>query len=326
MAITLLRTAAGSAPSVGQYRAFQDLGLRVVAADCDPLSVGFAFANASYQVPRSDDPEYIPTLLRICEMEAVDWLMPSLDEELVLIATRSAEFEHVGTRLLISSLACLQICTDKLRTFEFFTANGIPTPGTHDGMDFNLADVGCYPQVVKPRSGRGSDQVFVARNEKELRFFLDYVRCPVVQTHIAGIELTIDVLSDLQARPLSIRPRVRIQTDSGISYKGATTVNSQVITWADLIARRLGLIGLANIQCFIDNVGAIWFTEVNARLAGSATLTFAADPGFSQALADLLAGKEPTVQAPEIKPLLMLRYWSEVYLDPGQLVKLCRKP
>lgn len=326
MSLTILRTAAGSAPSVTQYQAFQKLGMRVVAVDSSPLSVGFAFAEASYVVPRADIPGYVEALLRICQRESVDWLLPALDEELTLLAHRRDEFERSGTRILAPSLDCLEICTDKLKTYEFFETNGIPTPKTRNGESLDLSEITEYPQVVKPRSGRGTSNVFVARNVDELRFFVGYVPRPVVQKHICGTELTIDILSDLEARPLFIRPRLRMQTDSGISYKAATVSNAEVSEFASQIASRLGLLGLANIQCFVEQSGGIQFTEVNARLAGTAALTFAADGAFPRVLADLLSGKKLSPAPREAKPLLMLRYWSEVYLEPEQASKLCREP
>ena len=325
MPVTLLRTAAGSAPTVTQYEVFQRSGTRVIAADSDPLSVGFVFADAAYVVPRADAPEYVETLLRICERESVNWLLPALDEELVVIASCRHEFERIGTSVLASPLASLQICTDKLKTYNFFCSWGIPTPLTLDGENLDVSEVHSYPQVVKPRSGRGSTNVFVARNERELRFFLDYIPRPVVQTYVAGTELTIDVLSDLGARPLFVRPRYRLQTDSGISFKAATTSNERIANWAAIIAEELSLIGPTNIQCFVDHAGAIWFTEINARLAGSVALTFAASPDFFQALADLLAGRPVNPTSELAKPLIMLRYWSETYVEPDRVSGLCRK-
>jgi len=322
--LTILRTAAGSAPTVTHYELFRQSGIRVVAADSDPLSVGFVFADAAYVVPMAAASEYIETLLKICEQERVNWLMPALDEELVTVAMRHKDFEQIGTKVLVSPLDSLRICTDKLETYRYFCSTGIPTPATKCGRNIDLSQV-TYPQIVKPQSGRGSTNIFVAHNQRELKFFLDYVPEPIVQTYIKGNELTIDVLSDLQARPIFVLPRYRLQTDSGISFKAVTTTHERIATYAARIAEGLRLVGPTNIQCFIDDKGSIWFTEVNARLAGSAALTFAASPGFFEALADLLAGRPIMAPSQTAKPLIMLRYWKEAYIEPERLAGLCRK-
>ena len=128
--LTLLRTAAGSPPSVSQYRAFQALGCRVVAADCDPAAVGFHFADAAHRVPRVGAPDYLDRMLAVCREEAVDLFLPALDEELVLCAQNRARFEAAGTRLLVSRPEALRVCTDKLLTYRLFRELDLPTPAT----------------------------------------------------------------------------------------------------------------------------------------------------------------------------------------------------
>lgn len=320
MSLTILRTAAGSAPTVTQYHVFQKLGMRVVAADCDPLSVGFAFANAAYQTPLVSSPLYFDALIEICRRERVDWVLPALDEELLILAARHTELEACGARLLSSPLACLETCVDKRATYDFFRSQGIPTPATWEPGSPPLAD---FPVIVKPRQGRGSTSVYVARDARELQFFGGYVNRPVIQEFMTGREMTVDVLADFASNPLFIRPRYRLKAESGISYKGAMTEHPVVVEWVKKIVRTLGLIGPANIQCFVDQHGGARFTEINARLAGSVALTFEADPPFACALATMLDGGSPQPASAPAKSLIMLRYWSEIFLDASQAEQIC---
>jgi carbamoyl-phosphate synthase large subunit len=320
MALTILRTAAGSAPSPGQYKVFRDLGLRVVAVDAAPLSVGFVFADAAYQVPLAAAPQYVGTLIEICRREHVDWILPALDEELLTLAGRRAELEACGTRLLSSSLECLETCVDKRATHAFFRQHGIPTPATWESGSVPLAN---FPVIVKPRHGRGSTGIYVARDVRELEFFGGYVSEPIIQEFMTGREMTVDVLADRSSNPLFIRPRYRLQTESGISYKAAVVEHKGVAGWVEKIVRALGLIGPVNIQCFVDESDGVWFTEVNARLAGSVALTFEADPAFASALVSILSGGSPEPAAGPAKSLVMLRYWNEVYIEASKVDRIC---
>jgi len=318
--LTILRTAAGSAPSVTQYKIFRDLGLRVIAADSDPLSVGFVFADAAYQMPLVSSPRYFDALIEICRRERVDWVLPALDEELLILAGRRTELEACGARLLSSSSECLENCVDKRATHAFFRQNGIPTPATWEPGSVCLAN---FPVIVKPRRGRGGVGVYVARDRQELEFFGSYVREAIIQEFMTGRELTVDVLADFASNPLFIRPRYRIQTESGISYKGAVVDHPGIVCWVEKIVHALGLIGPANIQCFVDESDGVWFTEINARLAGSVALTFEADPAFPLALVCLLKGESPQPATGPAKPLVMLRYWSEVYIEKSEVGLIC---
>ena len=154
-----------------------------------------------------------------------------------------------------------------------------------------LAD---FPVIVKPRRGRGSTGIYIARDVRELEFFGGYVSEPVIQEYMTSREMTVDVLADRCSNPLFIRPRYRLQTESGISYKAAVTEHRVVAGWVEKIVRALGLIGPVNIQCFVDESDGVWFTEINARLAGSVALTFEADPAFACALVKMLNGVYPS--------------------------------
>jgi carbamoyl-phosphate synthase large subunit len=260
--------------------------------------------------------------MEICRRERVDWVLPALDEELLTLAAHRAELEACSSRLFSSSLACLETCVDKRATYDFFRSHGIPTPATWEPGTPPLAG---FPVIVKPRQGRGSTGVYVARNAQELEFFGGYVNRPIIQELMTGREMTVDVLADFGSNPLFIRPRYRLKTDSGISYKGATTEHPAVVDWVKTIVRTLGIIGPANIQCFEDRHGEVRFIEINARLAGSVALTFQADPSFARALVTMLEGGSPQPASTPVNPLIMLRYWSELYLEPSQAEKLCKR-
>ena len=325
--LTILRTATGSAPSVSQIRNFQDRGLRVVAVDSDPLSVGFTFADAAYQVPVASAPDYLETLLDICEAEQVDWLVPNLDEELVLLARNRPRFEAIGTRLLLSDTSVVSTCTDKLKTSSFFESHGIPAPRTLDGTaKLEPEDILSYPQIVKPRAGRGSAGVYVAHDWEEVQFYIQRSRQPVVQEMARGIEYTIDALGDFEGNPVIVSPRKRLQTESGISSKGVNAWEEEIVHWVKKIVRELPIIGPANIQCFLADDGTVSFTEVNARIAGTCILTVAAGVPFFEGIIALLRGETPPEYLRPAKPLVMLRYWSEVYLTPEQAENLAGKP
>jgi carbamoyl-phosphate synthase large subunit len=312
--LTILRSAAGSPPAVSQFQEFKRLGARIVAVDSNPLAVGFVFADAACKVPRASDPDYLDALRTICERESVNWILPSLDEELVLLASNKASFEAAGIKLCSSSVDTLRICTDKYATYEFFLRNKIPTVPTvrySENADLGIRE---FPQIVKPVRGRGSSNVFVARSQREVDFFGQYVGESVVQPLMTGMEYTIDVLANRSSEPVIIVPRKRLMTDSGISMKGITAWHEKMVYWTGEIVKRLAIVGPANIQCFVSKDGEVFFTEINARLAGSSILTQGAGIPFYEGIVAFLKGEEPPKHIHRVQERVMLRYWSEVFL------------
>jgi carbamoyl-phosphate synthase large subunit len=122
-------------------------------------------------------------------------------------------------------------------------------------------------------------------------------------------------LADWNSEAVVIAPRRRIAAESGISYKGQLASNSDMVQMVREMVRALKLIGPVNIQCFIDSRGQLLFSEINPRLAGSSILTAAAGIPLYEGIVDMIRGRTPSVCLDSSQDLVMLRYWSELYVS-----------
>lgn len=318
--LTLMRTAAGTPICVSQIQRLQDAGVRVVAVDCDALSVGFAFADAAFCVPPVKCAGYVSDLLRLAVKEGVDWIMPALDEELLLLAAARERFEAAGIKLLLSNVEALRICTNKFATYQFFREHGIPTPETIPLSQLSeINSAGKYPLILKPSNGRGSQGIHVVRSFEEADRVRDVIEDGIAQHYVDGIEYTTDVMATPERTIVCTRRRV--MTDSGICSKAAVERNATIEHWVRFMVRELDLFGPANVQCFVTSQGEVRFTEINARIAGSSILSVEAGAAIFSGLLAIMRGEELTAEAPIEDNLIMLRYWSEVYVTPDQVAQ-----
>lgn len=278
---------------------------------------GSYFCDKFFKVPLAiEEEKYVDTLIDIINLEAIDLLIPIVDIELEVIARNKDIFEK-STFLLLSSYNTIMTCNDKIRTFEFFNKIGIPTIKTILVNDFNnikelLAYMDIkYPIIVKPRKGVSSRDIYKIHNEEEL-LLIKRVKDPVVQEMLFGQEYTIDVFCDGK-KLISAIPRKRIEMRAGISYKGQTEKDMELINYVKRIVEGLKIKGPANIQCFKDN-NNIRFIEINPRYSGSLPLTIAA--GINTPLFALkMVNKEELKTINNFKIVRMCRYWKEVFYD-----------
>lgn len=315
-----MRTGVGSPPSISTIKALQNLGIKVVGVDCNPLSIGFYFVDVGYCIPKADAPDYIPTLLKICKKEKVNAILPAVDEELVILAKYKNRFKQEGIFIVVGEEDVIDICFDKFKTYNFFVQNNIPTPTTYDALKVNSEKI-TYPKIIKPRFGRGEQGVYKINNQKEFEFFRDYVNKPLLQDYIDGQEYTVDLLADFDSKVLCIVPRKRLGVESGISIKGITTYKKEIIYNCIEIVKKLNIIGPANIQCFIDKNNKLLFTEINPRLAGGVALSVAANSYILTNLVKLLQGKKVKPHLKFEEDLLMLRYWVEKFIKKNEIKK-----
>ncbi|MDA2916141.1 ATP-grasp domain-containing protein [Nitrospinae bacterium AH_259_B05_G02_I21] len=321
--LTVLITGAGAVTCqsvIKGLRGQPELNVRLITVDMQTNVAGRFFSDAFYQVPAARDEVFIPTLLNICEQEAVDLLIPSTDYELAKLALHKPDFEKIRCTVVISPPEVIEKCNDKWKTFQFFKQNKIPTPKTY--LPNKLPAELIFPLFIKPRRmGHGSKDAHRVDDKAELTYLLKRIEEPIMQQALEGIEFTIDVLCDFDGRALNAVPRERIDTRSGVSYKGRTVRDEELIFSGVNIAEKLGIIGPCNIQCFKNDLG-LFFFEINPRYSGTLPLTLAAGFNSPAVLAQMRLGRrfKPFIGEFE-EGVYMMRYWQEVFVDQSGMIK-----
>jgi carbamoyl-phosphate synthase large subunit len=100
--------------------------------------------------------------------------------------------EAAGVRTMLPPAEAVQLCLDKWSFVEAMNDAGQATPATELGAAGDIPG----PWVIKPRFGRGSRDVYVARSATELKAALKWTPDPIVQALVTGREFTVDVLVD----------------------------------------------------------------------------------------------------------------------------------
>jgi carbamoyl-phosphate synthase large subunit len=296
---------------------------RVYVTDVNPLSPGVHTADEWFSVPLATDPNYISTILAICEQEHVGLVVPTIDDELVTFGESQLLFHNRGIRLAVSPEATSRICNDKHATAHFLREWGIAAAETW--LPEELPSDARLPLFIKPRFGRGSVGAFPIRNARELAFFRDYIDSPVIQEFLEGPEFTIDICCDFHGRVLSIVPRERVVIRSGVIDRGRTVKDSRLISLGEALAHLLPFVGAANVQCRIVN-GRPTIFEINPRFSGGIPLTIAAGADFPRMLVDLSLGRRVLPSIGNFKnQLWMTSYESSVFLEGERVVATSRR-
>ncbi len=305
-------------------QALKKLGIKgnVVTTDMNRLSPGLYFSDRHYIVPLTTDPKYIPIIRSICFKERIHLLIPTIDDELPLFGSHAESFLATGVRVAVSSARTGAICNDKFLTAQFFSSHDIPFARTWLPEQLDIPNL-IYPLFLKPRSGRGSVGAHLIASERQLRFYLEEVRDPVVQEYLPGREFTIDLLTDFNGKVISVVPRERLVIRSGVTDRGQTWNHPPMIRLAVKVARVLEIRGPANIQVKLHNARATLF-EVNPRFSGGIPLTIAAGADFPQWLIEMRCGRRVRPCLGKFTDgLMMACYESAVFLPDEAASALC---
>lgn len=262
---------------------------KIIGTDIDELAPAMQEVDTPVVVPRYHDPEFIPALLKTCNENDVSAVFPLIDPDIPLLAQHCAEFEATGAKLAVVSHDAAKICSDKWLTYEFFQEIGVRCPRSWRKGEVDPAEA-CYPMFIKPRNGSASENIFRINNEKELLFFQDYVKNPILQECLPGPEITSDVVCDFHGNVISVVSRKRITVRGGEVVKGVTIFDEQISSACHSIARRLPAVGPITAQCMMKD-GEPYFIEINARLGGGIPLAIAAGVDVAGMLLTIASGE-----------------------------------
>ncbi len=257
-------------------RAYEELGLRgrIIVADVDPLAPAHRVADASYIVPKLDEPNYIPTLAKLIRDEGVNLVFPLIDPDVLRLALHRDDLERSGARVMVLDREPAELVSDKWKTQTMFRDLGLPAPRSWLPGDVEPAQLE-YPVFVKPRFGSAGKGASKVENASQLGQRLSVVDDPIIQEFLPGAEITSDVFCSARSQVWAVVSRQRIEVRWGEVSKGVTVSDPRLWEGCRKIAQRLRARGPITVQCMLRGDEPL-LTEINARFAGGSPLAFAA--------------------------------------------------
>lgn len=318
-------TSGGSLLGQGILRALKQSSLRVhiTALDVSPLSAGLYWSDEAFLIPKASAPEYIDTIRRMMRQVNPDVLLVGTEVELAPLAAARRDLERdFGTRILVSSPDVVAIADDKYSTASFLSRHGFQTPASALADDMSAVEMLVrshgFPLIVKPCVGTRSYGVVRVRNRPELNHAVRSIPNAVVQECVGDDtqEYTASGLYFDGACDAVVVMRRDLR--DGNTYRAYTVLDSELYSQVRAWTMALRPHGPANFQFRIDRDGRAKVFEINARFSGTTALR--AQVGFNEVAMCVrkLLWNEPILQ-PSIRPLTILRHWSETLVDPQRI-------
>ena len=281
---------------------------KVLSTDSNALSAGFYLSDYSEVIPEVDNQDYLEVLFKIIDKYDINVLMPSSGHDIFPFSENKEKLKRNGVVAVVSERDVLEICRDKILTFEHLNKK-FNLPFTTDNKN-NISE---FPVIAKPRYGKGSRDIVKIDDFAELDYVDSRYSNMIFQEYLPGDEYTIDVLSDMDSNPITSVPRVRLQTRGGISTKGKIVLDKELIEESFRIVKHLNIIGPSCVQVKKDKDDGFKLVEINPRLGGGTIFSTLAGANFPKMIIDMVEGR--SIQIPTISEVTILRYFEEVVID-----------
>lgn len=265
---------------------------KVVAVDISNTAPALQFADAFEIIPRIGDSNYIDSLIEVCKKYNIKLIVPTIDTELLKIAENKEYItKQTGALINISSVNCVKICRDKKESARFFKEHGFGLPYTYSEEEIQSGKYN-LPLFIKPMDGSSSINAFKAETREECEFFCKYVKNPIIQECVKGVEYTIDAFIDFSGKIISIVPRIRIAVRSGEILKGQIDMNQLIIADVRRLLEELKPSGHITIQGFFGEDKIMRYIEINPRFGGGAPMSIMAGADSCEWLYQIALGEE----------------------------------
>ncbi|MBE9052088.1 ATP-grasp domain-containing protein [Nostocales cyanobacterium LEGE 11386] len=225
-----------------------------------------------YQVPLAKEKKYIETLLEICSLRQVNFLISLTDNEIDSLSTQSQDFKNNGINLCFPNQQSVKIARDKFRVFDLFKKSNevlvIPTFSNIDEIDVNK-----YKSIIaKPRKGRSSEGIIKAINIHHLQHSICKIKDYIFQPIIDGTYITVDTIRDEFNNHASVSRKELLRTMNGAGTVIELFRDKELENIVNKITDYLNIHGCINIE-FILCDDKYFLMDINPR--------FSAGIGFS---------------------------------------------
>ena len=271
--------------------------LKIIGVDITEDAPALFFCDESRIVCKIREKEYIPQLLSICKKQRVDCLIPTIDTDLLLLAENKANFEAIGTKVLISAVDKVKLCRDKNYTADYFVSLGLKSPLPVNSVEkyekaLRLGTVS-FPAFIKPKDGSSSINAYKVENLEDLKLYAEKIEDYIIQPFISGREYTIDIFCDYEGNPIYITPRERLVVRAGEVLKTQIVQDDVMIQEMQTLIEDYKPCGQITVQLIRDEVtDEDYYIEINPRFGGGAPLSMKAGADSAEALLKMLNGNK----------------------------------
>jgi len=293
----------------------------IITADIRADAAGLYRGHIAELIPSpQDELVYCDALARVCRKYSVRAIFCGSDEELLPLARLRSRIEkETCSKVLTNPLPTLQIAIDKWKTYHKLKNSGLDCAESAlpENKEEFVRKFG-YPLIVKPRTGHGSQNLFLSRNSDEINFAIRSIRDsggdPILQEFLPGedAEYTTGVVMSARKGSVLSSISMRRKLKHGQTYKAFIEKAEPVKISSEKAAGVIGGVGPVNVQSkLVDGKSKVF--EINPRFSASCPIR--AFSGVNEpdiVFRDQVMNEE--IIFPKYRRLIAMRYWNEVYV------------
>jgi len=232
-------------------------GYSVIAVDMQPSSTAHI-----RKVPQANDPNFVPELGKIARNFNCELVIPTVSEELPVLAGR---WNRNGIPIVLSSRSSVLIADDKFSTCEHLRSKGVSVP-KYRLPSWDMDGLG-WPLISKPRVGRGGRGVVLHESEATLAGLDDGY---VLQEFVSSVEFAPNIYCNKGKSFAIVLKKTKLKQGIVGNALVVERVNEpEIAELAIRAAKAIGLTGPVDIDIRRRSDGTPVVLDINARFGAN---------------------------------------------------------
>lgn len=279
MNASIMITGVGAVIGQGIIRSLQEenLNFRLVGIDASPYSVGFRWTDASYTVPRTDDPAWLASIIEICKKENIVLILPGIEQDVKALFRDQKELtKYTDASPLLNSHNALKVGFDKWELYSFAKQHNVKVPLTwligYGNID--LISKVAHPLLLKPRKGMAGKGIQRIEEKDDLEYWIKHIHANdyILQQYVGNDddEYTVSIFG-FKDGTLSEPFAMKRKLNYGSTFEAETVYDPNLSEEVYRIARELNVIGPTNFQFRKEN-NDYFLLDINPRFSSSTSI------------------------------------------------------
>ena len=342
--LRILVTGVGAfaAPSIiKNYKVVDERNIYVVGVDIKS-NVNNKYIDKYYQYKKPTDKDYINTLLSICIKEKVDFVIPLVDDELLILSKNKKKFMDNNITICINDSEKIELVQNKYKLYKYLEKENIDVPRSVCFTTIDELLTGCeklcFPKntvCYKPVTSSGSRGLKVIKDELDYEKYLfmekadskyismDFLaysmkRCNnipkmMLMEYVDGDLYNVNVLASDGRVLYAVAGKV-LDFAIGNTIKCQIENNKEVLDYCKRITELLKLNGNVGFEVAYTSDRRLKLIEINIRVQGQIFSSTLAGVNLPYLELKSYLGEELPKKV-NIKEITMTRYLEDIMIS-----------
>ncbi|MBD3215957.1 MAG: ATP-grasp domain-containing protein [Candidatus Lokiarchaeota archaeon] len=323
--IKVLVTGAGGPAGMGVIKSLKlsDLDINILGADMDKYAPGLYISDKSFIIPAADNEKFSEKILEICDLEDVDIIIPTVDQEVVIFSKFMDRLNKIHVKIMIPNLQNILNCINKWKTYNICKKERLDVPlsiqVTRENIIENMSELD-FPIVIRPYQSRGARGISFIQSKDEIpaaiRKAEKYSDKYMIQEFVPGPVYTVSCLLDQKSNikaSIVLKKLKEKPSTGGVAIAGKTIVNEEIRELGEKYAKALNWVGICSPEIKFDiNENKYKLMEINPRIFGYNYLASVAGVNLSELYINLCLGKDIEKNLDYKENLFFIRSWNDI--------------